>query len=207
MMLAARVSKYGEPPSIVEVPVPHPAPHQVLVKCATGGFCHTDLQSIDGVNQTPLPFTIGHEPAGIIAALGSDAATSFQLRQRVGFMNPIGTCGSCHECSNGRFVQCDSDSYKLGGVTEQGCFSQYALADARFTFALPDSISYELGAPVMCAGVTTFQALKKADVPPNGSIAVIGCGGLGHLLIQFALALGYKVVAGQLLLRIPPIQN
>lgn len=194
-MLAARVTEYGERPTLTSVPTPNPEPHQILVRCVVGGLCHTDLQTIDGENKAPMPLTIGHEPAGIIAALGSQVE-GFHIGQRVGFMNPYNACGNCIECSNGDFMYCESEGFILGGVTTDGSFSQYALADARFTYVLDPAISFELGAPLMCAGVTTFNALKRANLPKNGTVAVIGCGGLGHLLVQFAVAAGYNVLGG-----------
>ncbi|KAI8653692.1 PKS-ER domain-containing protein [Fusarium sp. Ph1] len=201
-MKALRLQEYSQ--SYVlrdDVPIPIPKTGEVLVRMAASSFCHTDFQVIQGVYKTKLPVTGSHEPAGTVAALGEGVRGDWKLGDRVGVLNFRNPCGSCSGCKwaledigslDPRFCK---DITMAGILGADGGFAQYMVAPEDTLVTIPDTVSFEQAAPLMCAGVTVWNAIKQTGLKNGGSIGVVGIGGLGILAIQFAKALGYQVVA------------
>jgi propanol-preferring alcohol dehydrogenase len=194
MMKAAVVRAYREPLSLEEVPVPEVAPGQVLVKVAACGVCHTDLHAADGdwPVKPPLPFIPGHEGVGHVAAVGA-GVKGIREGDRVGVPWLHTACGHCEHCMTGWETLCDHQ--QMTGYTVNGGFAEYVLADPGYVGHLPGGLSFESLAPILCAGVTVYKGLKVLDVRPGQWVAIVGVGGLGHLAVQYARAMGLHVVA------------
>src|ERR1022692_4265038 len=193
-MKAAVVRAFGKPLTIEELPVPSPGPGEVLVKIMATGVCHTDLHAADGdwpVKPTP-PFVPGHEGAGIIAALGA-GVTNLKEGDAVGIAWLHDACGSCEHCITGWETLCESQHNSGYGVN--GSFAEYALGAAAYVARLPASVDFAAIAPILCAGVTTYKGIKETEARPGEWLAVSGIGGLGHIAIQYARAMGLHVVA------------
>ncbi|KAL3454960.1 chaperonin 10-like protein [Aspergillus heterothallicus] len=191
-MRAVQIMQYNEPYRVSEVRIPSPAPHQVLVRIKAAGFCHTDLMALNNDFKTKLPFIGSHEPAGIIEEVGADVA-GFQRGDRVGCINFDSVCGKCPDCQSGRPIYCDAPLMK--GLTTDGAWAEYMVADARFIVKLPDTMEFKVAAPLMCAGISIYGGIVRANVPKGGSIGIVGIGGLGHIGTQVAKCMGYKVAA------------
>ena len=194
MMRAAVVEKFGEPLTVREVPIPDPGPGQVLVEIATSGVCHTDLHAADGdwpVKPT-LPFIPGHEGAGVVAAIGA-GVTQLKKGDRVGIAWLHSACGHCQFCLSGWETLCPEQ--KNSGYCVNGSFAEYALADASFVGRIPDGLSFRDAAPILCAGVTTYKGLKQTETRPGEWVVISGVGGLGHIAVQYAKAMGLHVAA------------
>lgn len=194
-MKAAVVEKHGQDLVIKEVPVPEPGPGQVLIKVIASGLCHTDIHVRDGdwhvVSKTPV--IPGHEGAGVVAAVG-EGVKGLKIGDRVGHAWLHDSCGTCEYCITGREAVC-SDQHQTGFFAD-GCFSEYTLAEAKYVGRIPDGLSYAQAAPILCAGVTTYKALKETECKPGQWVAIIGAtGGLGHVACQYAAAMGFKVCA------------
>jgi propanol-preferring alcohol dehydrogenase len=194
MMKAAVVRAYREPLSLEEVPVPEVPPGQVLVKVAACGVCHTDLHAADGdwPVKPPLPFIPGHEGVGRVAAVGA-GVKGIREGDRVGVPWLHTACGHCEHCMTGWETLCDHQ--QMTGYTVNGGFAEYVLADPGYVGHLPGGLSFESLAPILCAGVTVYKGLKVLDVRPGQWVAIVGVGGLGHLAVQYARAMGLHVVA------------
>ena len=195
-MRAAVVRGFGKPLGIEEVPVPipTPGPGEVLVKIMSTGVCHTDLHAADGdwpVKPTP-PFIPGHEGAGIVAALGS-GVTNLKEGDPVGIAWLHDACGHCEHCMTGWETLCESQHDS--GYSVNGSFAEYAIGSAAYVGRLPDRPDFSALAPILCAGVTTYKGLKETDTKPGDWVAISGIGGLGHVAIQYAKAMGLHVVA------------
>jgi propanol-preferring alcohol dehydrogenase len=193
-MRAAIVTKFGEPLELREVPVPTPGPGQALVKIIASGVCHTDLHATDGdwpVKPT-LPFTPGHEGAGVVSALGP-GVTHLKEGDRVGIAWLHSACGHCEFCLSGWETLCLEQ--KNSGYSVNGSFAQYALAQADYLGRIPKNLSFVDAAPILCAGVTTYKGLKETDARPGDWVIISGVGGLGHVAIQYAKAMGLHVAA------------
>ncbi|KAF5856719.1 hypothetical protein ETB97_007002 [Aspergillus alliaceus] len=192
-MKAAVISEFQKPVQIVTQPVPSPAADQLLVKVTSSSLCNSDLAAWLGHVGARTPYCPGHEPVGIIESVGS-ATRGFQPGDRVGFMPHSQTCMECPECVSGQHRYCEKKTC-VGFHVPWGGFSQYCLADPISTVKLPDGLKDEWAAPLLCAGVTAYGAIKKAAVvvPGGMTLNVIGCGGVGHLVIQYAKAMGYRV--------------
>jgi len=194
-MKAAVVEEFGKPLVIKEVPVPEPGHGQVLVKVIASGVCHTDLHVRDGdwhVKPT-LPIIPGHEGAGVVVKVGP-GVTTLKVGDRVGHAWLHDSCGSCTYCLSGWETVCGSQHQT--GFASNGCFAEYTLAEASYVGRIPDGVSFAQAAPVLCAGVTTYKALKETEVKPGQWVALLGaCGGLGHVGVQYAQAMGMKVCA------------
>jgi propanol-preferring alcohol dehydrogenase len=193
-MKAAVVRAFGKPLTIEELPVPSPGPGEVLVKIMATGVCHTDLHAADGdwpVKPTP-PFVPGHEGAGIVAALGA-GVTNLKEGDAVGIAWLHDACGSCEHCITGWETLCESQHNSGYGVN--GSFAEYALGAAAYVARLPASVDFAAIAPILCAGVTTYKGIKETEARPGEWLAISGIGGLGHLGIQYAKAMGLRVVA------------
>ncbi|MGK0546575.1 alcohol dehydrogenase AdhP [Halomonas cupida] len=193
-MEAAVVRQFGQPLSIEEVEVPRPARGEVLVKIAASGVCHTDLHAAHGdwpVKPNP-PFIPGHEGVGQVAAVG-EGVTHIKEGDRVGIPWLYTACGHCEHCLGGWETLCESQQNT--GYSVNGGFAEYAIADAGFVGHLPDSVGFVEIAPVLCAGVTVYKGLKMTDTRPGQWVVVSGIGGLGHMAVQYAKAMGLNVAA------------
>ncbi|PTL76487.1 zinc-dependent alcohol dehydrogenase [Vitiosangium sp. GDMCC 1.1324] len=193
-MKAAVVRNFGQPLSIEELPTPTPGPGQVLVKVVASGVCHTDLHAAQGdwPVKPALPFVPGHEGAGYVAALGP-GVTSLKEGDRVGVPWLHSACGTCEHCITGWETLCGSQ--KNTGYSVNGGFAEYVLAQASHVGRIPDSVSFADAAPILCAGVTTYKGLKETEVRPGQWVVISGIGGLGHMAVQYAKAMGMRVAA------------
>jgi propanol-preferring alcohol dehydrogenase len=192
-MKAAVVTDFHSPLEIQDLPVPEPGPGQVLVRIETSGLCHTDIHAAHGdwpVKPTP-PFIPGHEGIGIIEKLGAGVSTR-TVGQRVAIAWLGYACGECRYCIGGWETLCLKQ--ENSGYSVNGTFAEYAIAPAAFATPVPDAISSRDGAPLTCAGVTTFKAIKVAGVVPGETVAIFGVGGLGHLALQYARIAGGFVI-------------
>lgn len=193
-MQAAVVEKFGEPLVVRELRVPEPGPGQALVEIIASGVCHTDLHAAEGdwpVKPT-LPFTPGHEGAGIVVALGP-GATPLKEGDRVGLAWLHSACGHCTFCLSGWETLCLEQ--KNSGYSVNGSFAQYAVAQADYLGRIPDNLSFIDAGPILCAGVTTYKGLKETQTRPGEWVVISGAGGLGHVAIQYAKAMGLHVAA------------
>ena len=191
-MKAAVVEKFGEPLVVREVPIPTPGPGQALVEVFATGVCHTDLHAADGdwpIKPTP-PFTPGHEGAGIVAALGP-GVTHLKEGDRVGIAWLHSACGHCEYCLSGWETLCVEQ--QNSGYSVNGSFAQYALGQADYLGRIPKNLSFVDAAPILCAGVTTYKGLKMTEARPGEWVVISGAGGLGHVAIQYAKAMGLHV--------------
>lgn len=193
-MKAAVVKAFGEPLIIEQVPVPEVGPGQVLVKIAATGVCHTDLHAAEGdwPVKPALPFIPGHEGVGEVVAKGPDV-THLKLGDRVGIPWLYSACGHCEHCLDSWETLCLSQ--KNAGYSVNGSFSEYCLADANYVGILPDNVGYAEIAPILCAGVTVYKGLKMTDTRPGQWVVISGIGGLGHMAVQYAVAMGLNVAA------------
>jgi propanol-preferring alcohol dehydrogenase len=192
-MKAAVVRAFGKPLVIEDVPVPVPGPGEILVKTRACGVCHTDLHAASGdwpVKPVP-PFIPGHEVAGVVAALGP-GVTNFKLGDAVGVAWLHDACLACEYCETGWETLCEHQHNT--GYSVNGGFAEYVIASAAFAARLPASVDFAAIAPVLCAGVTTYKGLKETDSRPGEWVAISGVGGLGHIAIQYAKAMGFKVI-------------
>jgi propanol-preferring alcohol dehydrogenase len=193
-MKAAVVHAFGKPLSIENVPIPTPGPGEVLVKVVACGVCHTDLHAADGdwpVKPT-LPFIPGHEVAGVVAACGP-GVTRLKEGDAVGVAWLHDACLHCEFCETGWETLCESQHNT--GYSCNGGFAEYVIADAAFAARLPAKIDFAAIAPILCAGVTTYKGLKETEARPGEWVAISGVGGLGHVAIQYAKAMGLHVAA------------
>lgn len=193
-MRAAVVTEFGSPAGIEERDIPQPGVGQVLVRLEACGLCHTDIHAMHGdwPVKPHLPLVPGHEGVGIIEALGAGVTTR-TVGQRVAMPWLAYACGECRFCVDGRENLCEQQ-YNNGYAVDGG-YGEYMLADARFATPVPDGVSAVDAAPLTCAGVTTYAAIKNAHVRPGETVAVFGIGGLGHLAIQYARLVGATVIA------------
>ncbi|KAI8713718.1 PKS-ER domain-containing protein [Fusarium sp. LHS14.1] len=201
-MKALRLVKCNENYQLKDdVPVPTPGDGELLVRVKASSFCHTDYQVYQGVYGTQLPFTGSHEPAGVIAALGPNVSGDWAVGDRVGVLNFRDPCGSCAGCRwrLTKFGSLDArfcENKIMGGLAgADGDFAEYMIAVDYALVRLPDCLSFEQAAPLMCAGATSWNAIKQCQLKPGETLAVVGIGGLGVLAIQFAKALGLRVAA------------
>jgi D-arabinose 1-dehydrogenase-like Zn-dependent alcohol dehydrogenase len=192
-MKAAQVTAAGAGLRIVELPIPEPGPGQVRIKVQACGVCHSDAIVLEGLRPgIPYPRVPGHEVAGVVDALGT-GVTEWRQGQRVGVGWHGGHDGTCPECRRGDFVNCRNQ--KNPGISYDGGYQEYMVAPVEALVSIPDSLSDIDAAPMLCAGVATYNALRHAGALPGDLVAVQGIGGLGHLGIQFANKFGYKVAA------------
>jgi propanol-preferring alcohol dehydrogenase len=194
MMQAAVVRGFGQPLSLQEVKIPEVAEDRVLVKVAACGVCHTDLHAAEGdwPVKPSLPFIPGHEGVGYVAKLGR-GAKHIKEGDRVGVPWLHTACGYCEYCITGWETLCDRQ--QMTGYTVNGSYAEYVLADPGYVGKLPDNLEFGLAAPVLCAGVTVYKGLKVLDCKPGDWVAVSGIGGLGHMAVQYAKAMGFQVIA------------
>lgn len=193
-MKAAVVRAFGQPLVIEEVTVPRPGVGEILVKIEACGVCHTDLHAAEGdwpVKPNP-PFIPGHEGVGHVVAVGS-GVNHVKEGDRVGIPWLYSACGYCEHCLGGWETLCETQ--QNSGYSVNGGFAEYALADAAYVGHLPANVGFVEIAPILCAGVTVYKGLKVTDTKPGDWVVVSGVGGLGHMAVQYAKAMGLNVAA------------
>jgi D-arabinose 1-dehydrogenase-like Zn-dependent alcohol dehydrogenase len=192
-MLAAQVPKKGAPFELVERPIPEPGPGQVQIKVEACGICHSDVLLKDGLFPgIKYPAVPGHEVAGRVTKLGA-GTERLKIGQRVGVGWQGGYCSHCDPCREGQFQFCTTGA--VTAIAFDGGYAEYMVAPESAVAAMPDGIDSAEAAPLLCAGITTFNALRHAGAVPGDLVAVQGIGGLGHLGVQFARQSGYRTVA------------
>jgi D-arabinose 1-dehydrogenase-like Zn-dependent alcohol dehydrogenase len=192
-MRAAQVDKAKGSFRIVEREIPEPGPAQVRIRVQASGICHSDSLTKEGLwPGVEYPRVPGHEVAGIIDAMGASVG-GWSVGDRVGVGWHGGHCGYCDSCRRGRFVLCQRG--EISGITFDGGHADYMVAPAVALARIPENLSAADAAPLMCAGVTTFNSLRHAGAQPGDLVAVLGIGGLGHLGVQFAAKAGFRTVA------------
>ena len=192
-MKVAQISKPGGDFEIVERDIPEPEAGQVRIKVHACGVCHSDVLTKEGLwPGIQYPRIPGHEVAGVIDEVGSGVST-WKIGQRVGVGWHGGQDGTCRECRRGDFRNCRN--LKISGISYDGGYQQYMVAPIEALVAVPDGVNDAEAAPLLCAGITTYNALRHSGALPGDLVAVQGVGGLGHLGIQFAQKFGYKVAA------------
>jgi D-arabinose 1-dehydrogenase-like Zn-dependent alcohol dehydrogenase len=192
-MKAAQISKPGGDFEIVEREIPEPAPGQVRIKVQACGVCHSDVLTKEGAwPGIQYPRVPGHEVAGVIDEVGA-GVSAWKKGQRVGVGWHGGQDNTCRECRRGDFRNCRN--LKISGISYDGGYQQYMVAPVEALAAMPDGLKDAEAAPLLCAGITTYNALRHSGAFPGDLVAVQGVGGLGHLGIQFANKFGYKVAA------------
>jgi D-arabinose 1-dehydrogenase-like Zn-dependent alcohol dehydrogenase len=191
-MRAVQVSRAGGPFELVERPIPSADPGMVLVKVEACGICHSDSAIKEGHLPFAFPRVPGHEVAGVIEALGA-GVTDWTVGQRVGVGWNGGYCGACVPCRRGDLFACKKG--QVTGWTYDGGYADYMVAPSSAVASIPDELTFVEAAPLMCAGITTFNALRNAGARAGDLVAVLGLGGLGHLGVQFAAKMGFRTVA------------
>jgi D-arabinose 1-dehydrogenase-like Zn-dependent alcohol dehydrogenase len=193
-MRAAQVRAAKGPFEIVEREVADPGPGQVRVKVQASGICHSDSMTKEGLwPGIAYPRVPGHEVAGVVDAVGPGVA-GLRAGTRVGLGWHGGHCGHCEPCRRGDFLMCRV-APQIPGISYDGGHADYVIAPAAALARIPDGLSPADAGPLMCAGITTFNALRHAGARPGDLVAVLGIGGLGHLGVQFAARMGYETVA------------
>ncbi len=192
-MKSAEILAPGADFQIVEREIPNPGPREVRIKVQACGICHSDVLTKDGLLPgIQYPRVPGHEVAGLVDQLGADAS-EWKVGQRVGVGWHGGHDSVCRECRRGDFRNCRN--LKIPGISYDGGYQQYMVAPAEAIVALPETLSDVDAAPLLCAGITTYNALRHSGALPGDLVAIQGIGGLGHLGVQFAHKFGYQVVA------------
>lgn len=192
-MRVAQVSQPGGAFEIVERPTPEPGPGQVRIQVQACGVCHSDAITKEGhLPGIEYPRVPGHEAAGVVDAVG-EGVERLSVGQRVGVGWNGGYCGFCESCRRGDFFACQTAT-RITGITHDGGYAEYLVARAEAVALLPDELSAVEAAPLMCAGVTTFNALRNSGARPGDVVAVLGLGGLGHLGVQYAAKMGFRTV-------------
>ena len=192
-MRAVQVSERGGDFELVERPVPRPGPGEALVEVEACGVCHSDVYAKEGAFPgVGFPVVPGHEVAGRVAALG-DGVQGWSEGARVGVGWFGGNCGWCTPCRRGRLIACENMG--IPGVTMDGGYAEYVVVRASALAAIPDGLDAVDAAPLLCAGVTTYNALRRSGARAGDLVAVLGVGGLGHLGVQYAAAMGFDTVA------------
>jgi D-arabinose 1-dehydrogenase-like Zn-dependent alcohol dehydrogenase len=192
-MKVAQISKPGAGFQVVEREIPKPGAGEVRIKVQACGVCHSDVLTVEGgFPWIQYPRVPGHEVAGIVDEVGA-GVSAWKKGQRVGVGWHGGHDNTCRECRRGDFRNCQN--VKIAGISYDGGYQQYMLAPVEALVAIPDSLSDVDAAPLLCAGITTYNALRHSGALPGDLVAVQGIGGLGHLGIQYANKFGYKVAA------------
>jgi len=196
-MKAAVLREFKKPLAIEEVGRPQPGAGEILIQIEACGVCHSDVHVVDGdwpqfakIVKTPL--IPGHEVAGVVVEKG-EAVQDLKIGDRVGLPWIYWTCGECEFCHEGNENLCRQQ--KITGVTNDGGYAEFVKAPASHALKIPDSLSCVQAAPLFCAGVTVYRALKNSGISPGQRLAIFGIGGLGHLAVQFGQALGAEVIA------------
>lgn len=193
-MQAAQVEQFGQPLVLKELDIPTPGAGQILVKTEACGVCHTDLHAAGGdwPLKPALPFTPGHEGIGIVTALGA-GVTAVREGDRVGVPWLYSACGHCEFCLAAQEPVCAAAQF--GGYTQNGGFAEYIVADPNYVAHIPAGLAARDAAPLICAGITSYKGLRETQARPGQWVVVSGIGGLGHLGVQYAKAMGLQVCA------------
>ena len=193
-MKAAVLHEFNQPLQIEEVDIPTPGAGEIVVKMQASGVCHTDLHAIEGdwpVKPSP-PFIPGHEGVGLITAVGA-GVHHVKEGDRVGVPWLYSACGHCTHCLGGWETLCERQ--QNAGYSVNGSFSEYVLANANYVGIIPEGVDSVEIAPVLCAGVTVYKGLKMTEARPGDWVVISGIGGLGHMAVQYAIAMGLNVAA------------
>ena len=192
-MKAIQITSPGGPFELVERELPAPPPDWVRIRVHACGICHSDMLAKEGHwPGVQYPRVPGHEVAGIIDEPGANV-TTWKQGQRVGVGWYGGHCGVCNPCRRGQFIHCKNGA--ITGFSRDGGYAEYVIAPAQALALIPDELTFAEAAPLMCAGVTTFNALRHAGAQPGDLVAVQAIGGLGHLGVQYAAKFGFRTVA------------
>lgn len=192
-MKAAQAIEAGKDFEINELPVPEPGEDDVLIKVEACGICHSDAMVREGLFPgIEYPRVPGHEVVGTVEKCGK-GVTQWKKGQRVGVGWHGGHCFTCDPCRRGDFVNCANA--KVAGISYDGGYAEYMVAPKEAIASVPDDLSSEEAAPLLCAGITTFNSLRNSGAKPGELVAVQGIGGLGHLAIQYAAKMGFRTVA------------
>ena len=193
-MRVVQVSRPNGPFEIVERQIPEPGSGSVLIKVQACGVCHSDAVTKEGMLPgIQYPRVPGHEIAGVIDTIGV-GVSGWTAGQRVGVGWHGGHCGYCDSCRRGDFVTCQV-AFQITGIAYDGGYAEYMIAPAAALALIPEGLTAVEAAPLMCAGVTTFNSLRNSGARPGDLVAILGVGGLGHLAIQFAAKMGFRTVA------------
>jgi propanol-preferring alcohol dehydrogenase len=193
-MHAAVVEQFGKPLVLRDWDVPTPGPGQVVLRTLACGVCHTDLHAAHGdwPLKPTLPFIPGHEAVGNVSAVGS-GVTIVKEGDRVGVPWLYSACGHCEYCLAAWETVCPEAQF--GGYTKNGGFAEYVLADPNYVAHIPKGLATAEAAPLICAGITTYKGIKETEARPGEWLVISGVGGLGHLAIQYAIAMGLRTCA------------
>lgn len=192
-MKAAQVAEPNATLAVVERDVPDPKPRQVRIKVQACGVCHSDMFTVAGAFPgIQYPRVPGHEVVGVIDAIGADVP-DWKPGMRVGVGWHGGHCGHCTSCRRGDFITCVRG--QIPGISYDGGYAEYMIAPFEALASIPDDLKAEEAAPLLCAGITTFNALRHSGARAGDLVAILGIGGLGHLGVQFAAKMGFKTVA------------
>src|SRR6185437_4596941 len=194
-MRSVHVTKANGPFELVEKDIPEPGARQVRIKVQTCGICHSDSFTKEGLFPgIQYPRVPGHEIAGVIDVIGKNVSTAqWKAGQRVAVGWHGGHCGYCESCRRGDFVTCRYG--QVPGISYDGGYADYMIAPTEALAIIPDELSATDAAPLMCAGITTYNALRNSGARVGDVVAILGVGGLGHLAIQFAAKMGFKTIA------------
>ena len=192
-MKAAQITKGGNDFELIDLPVPEPEDDKILIKVEACGICHSDAFVKEGLFPgIEYPRVPGHEVVGIVEEIGKNVS-EWEKGQRVGVGWHGGHCFTCDACRKGDFINCSNG--KICGISYNGGYAEYMTAPKEAIAAIPEELSSEEAAPLLCAGITTFNALRNSGAKPGDLVAVQGIGGLGHLAIQYAVKMGFRTVA------------
>jgi len=192
-MKAVQVSKAGAPFEVVDREIPEPGPGQIRIKVEACGVCHSDAMIKGGAFPgLQLPRVPGHEIAGRVHAVGS-GVTGWKTGERVGVGWHGGHCFRCVSCRKGWFINCEQA--KITGISHDGGFAEYMVTPIEAVARIPDKLTALEAAPLLCAGVTTYNSLRNSGARPGDTVAVQGIGGLGHLALQYSANMGFRTVA------------
>lgn len=192
-MKAAQIKEPGKDFELVDIPKPEPGANEVLIKVMACGICHSDAMVKDGLFPgIEYPRVPGHEVVGVVEKAGSNAG-QWKEGMRVGVGWHGGHCFTCDPCRRGDFINCKNA--KIAGISYDGGYAEYMTAPQEAIANVPDDLSSEEAAPLLCAGITTFNSLRNTDAKPGDLVAVQGIGGLGHLAVQYASKMGFRTVA------------
>jgi len=179
---------------LVEREVPTPGDGQVLIQVEACGICGADARDIEHPNPaSPTPRIPGHEVVGRIVAIGAHTLPVWKMGQRVGVGRLGGHCNACAQCRQGHFQLCENQP--VVGATCDGGYAEMMLARSTGLVSIPEELGSEEAAPILCAGIATFNALRKSGAEPGDTVAILGIGGLGHMALQYARRMGFRVVA------------
>ncbi|KAL8712181.1 MAG: hypothetical protein Q9220_003615 [cf. Caloplaca sp. 1 TL-2023] len=189
---AALFKKANEKLTVEEVDLKQPEQGQVLVKVLANGVCHSDAMAQSGVMGSPFPLVPGHEIIGDVVAVG-EGEKRWKVGERVGGGWHGGHDGVCKPCEKGLYQMCDNEA--INGISRDGGYAQYVLLRSEATVSIPTDVDPSTFCPLLCAGVTVFNSIRQQKIPVGETVAIQGLGGLGHLAVQYAAKMGYRVVA------------